>query len=84
MELIADRAGPGFADVTAANNRISSNFFHRLNIQRCTYSLGNGVDFQDHAIKEKLGADFDNQFYRLAYKALPEEGPGLRPSVYGC
>ena len=69
-KLIADRAGPGFADVTAANNRISSNFFHRLNTQRCTYSLGNGVDFQDHAIKERLGADFDNQFYRLAYKAL--------------
>ena len=69
-KLIADKAGPGFADVTAANNRISSNFFHRLNTQRCTYSLGNGIDFQDHSIKEKLGADFDNTFYKLAYKAL--------------
>lgn len=68
--LIAEKAGNGFADVTAANNRISSNFFHRLNTQRATYSLGNGVDFQDHDIKEKLGADFDTQFYKLAYKAL--------------
>jgi len=68
--LIKEKAGPGFADVTAANNKISSNFFHRLNTQRCTYSLGNGIDFQDHSIKEKLGADFDTQFYWLAYKAL--------------
>lgn len=69
-KLIADKAGPGFADVTSANNRISSNFFHRLNTQRCAYSLGNGIDFQEHAIKERLGADFDNTFYKLAYKAL--------------
>lgn len=69
-KLISERGGNGFIDATAANNRISSNFFHRLNTQRCAYSLGNGVDFQDHSIKKKLGDDFDNQFYRLAYKAL--------------
>lgn len=34
-------------DFTASNNRIASNFFHRLNNQRCTYSLGNGITFAD-------------------------------------
>ena len=27
-------------DFTSANNRIASNFFHRLTTQRCAYSLG--------------------------------------------
>lgn len=69
-QLIAEKAGNGFADVTAANNRISSNYFHRLNTQRCTYSLGNGISFPDSSIKDKLGPDFDKDMYSLAYKSL--------------
>ena len=68
--FIAEHSGSGLVNVTAANNRISSNFFHRLNTQRATYSLGNGVDFDKEGIKEKLGPHFDREFYRLAYKAL--------------
>lgn len=68
--LISEKAGPGFADVTSANNKITSNFFHRLNTQRCTYSLGNGVDFQDKEVKKRLGDSFDNVFYDIAYYAL--------------
>jgi len=68
--FIAEHSGSGLVNVTAANNRISSNFFHRLNVQRCTYSLGNGVDFTDETIKPRLGEHFDRDFYRLAYYAL--------------
>ena len=69
-KFIAEHSGSDLVNATAANNRISSNFFHRLNTQRCTYSLGNGVDFPDETVKPRLGPYFDRDFYRLAYNAL--------------
>lgn len=63
-------AGTSIEDFTASNNKIPSNFFHRLNTQRCTYSLGNGVTFQNSDIKDKLGDDFDTKLWDLGYKAL--------------
>lgn len=85
-KFIAEHSGSDLVNATAANNRISSNFFHRLNTQRCTYSLGNGVSFSDNIreetdpatgeqitvdeTKERLGKHFDRDFYRLAYNAL--------------
>lgn len=75
--------GQKVVDFTAANNRLASNFFHRLNTDRCSYSLGNGVSFtrtkkrrEDGAektvdlTKEALGTDFDNILYDAAYLAL--------------
>jgi len=74
--------GREIADPTASNNRIASNFFHRLLSQRVTYSLGNGVSFTDHIrkdvdeegntirideTKERLGDDFDTTFFFVAY-----------------
>ena len=59
-------------DYTASNNRLANNLFHRLNTQRRTYSLGNGVSFTNteevvengvkrrrDITKEFLGTDFD-------------------------
>lgn len=84
-KFIAEHAASEFVNATAANNRISSNFFHRLNTQRCTYLLGNGVSFVNHITettnddgnvvqidetKRRLGPRFDRDFYRLAYCAL--------------
>ena len=37
--------GSQVVDFTASNAKIASNFFHRLNTQRVTYLLGNGVFF---------------------------------------
>ena len=83
--FIAEHSDSGLVNVTAANNRISSNFFHRLNVQRCAYLLGNGVFFKDHIVEDRdergdvvnvdttklrLGPRFDRDFYRLAYYAL--------------
>ena len=45
VRRIFSLAGAAVEDFTASNNRIPSNFFRRLNRQRCAYSLGNGVTF---------------------------------------
>ena len=62
--------GMEIQDFTASNNKIASNFFHRLNTQRNTYSLGNGVTFSKSDIKGKFGKKFDTKLYNAAYKAL--------------
>lgn len=57
-------------DTISSNHHIASNFFHRLNTQRCTYSLGNGVTFDETGVKDKLGIKFDANLSDAAYKAL--------------
>ena len=70
-------------DYTASNNRLANNLYHRLNTQRRTYSLGNGVSFtnteevvengvkhQRDITKEFLGTDFDTMLDTAAYLAL--------------
>jgi len=85
VKMIFTMTGSPVEDFTASNNKIASNFFHRLNTQRCTYLLGNGVSFTDHKItktnsegltttidetKELLGVKFDTDLKNLAYYAL--------------
>lgn len=63
-------------DFTASNNRLCSNFFNRLNTQRCLYSLGKGVSFVDvgesgeDRTKEALGPHFDHDIKEAGYYAL--------------
>ena len=63
-------SGAPLRDFTASNMRVASNFFHRLNTQRCAYSLGNGVSFSDPGTKRRLGPEFDTALKRLGYAAL--------------
>ena len=70
VRMIFTMTGTPIEDFTASNNKIASNFFHRLNTQRCTYLLGNGVFFNDDATKESLGDDFDTRIRDLGYYAL--------------
>lgn len=70
IRRIYSLTGKPMEDFTASNNRIASNFFRRLNVQRCTYSLGNGVTFDEDGVKEKLGDAFDTDLYDAGYKAL--------------
>lgn len=84
VKTIFNSLGMTIEDITAANNRISSNFFHRLNTQRCAYSLGNGISFSEHieqvtrdgvvsqvdTTKELLGKKFDTDVKRAGYKSL--------------
>lgn len=76
--------GRQVVDFTSANNKLASNFFHRLNTDRCAYSLGNGVSFtrQEKRMKEDgteitvdvtkelLGNRFDNALYEAGMYAL--------------
>lgn len=52
-------SGVKITDETASNMKLTSNFFARLNTQRCTYSLGNGLTFQTEGVVEKLGPAAD-------------------------
>lgn len=77
VRMIRDRTRNPMVDIAAANNRVASNFFHRLNTQRCAYSLGNGVSFARRSegtpgdgVKARLGKRFDTDLYDWAYKAL--------------
>lgn len=83
VQYLYTMTGQRVVDYTAQNNKLASNYFHRLNTQRRTYSLGNGVSFtqteeviKDGAkvtvdiTKEKLGNDFDALLDVAAYYAL--------------
>jgi hypothetical protein len=73
VRTIYSLAGAPVEDFTASNNKIASNFFHRLNSQRCTYSLGNGIHFvddPDDELKKSLGKKFDNRLFDLCYAGL--------------
>lgn len=64
--------GTKVPDFTGGQNRIASNFFHRLTTQRVAYSLGNGISFASakkecrdtDVTKEMLGNDFDTVLFR--------------------
>lgn len=77
VQKVFDITGSRLVDFTASNNKIASNFFHRLNTQRTMYSLGQGVSFIDadeaggeDATKERLGRHFGHDLRTLAYYAL--------------
>ena len=62
--------GSKVEDTTVSNHKLASGFFHRLNVQRNTYLLGNGIDFDEKGVKKKLGSQFDQIFKSAGYNAL--------------
>lgn len=84
VKVIFNLFGQSIEDFTATNNKIASNYFHRLNKQRCTYSLGNGITFASakrvkqedgsyttiDTVKDRLGNKFDTDLSKLCYKGL--------------
>lgn len=62
--------GRKLTDETASNMKLTSDFFKRLNTQRCSYSLGNGITFQDAEIKKKLGGKADKIVKDAGYYGL--------------
>lgn len=70
VKKVYDITGVSAPDTVSANNKIPSNFFHHLNNDRCSYSLGNGISFAEDGAKEALGADFDTRLNDAAYLAL--------------
>ena len=73
VQTIFTLTGSPIEDYTASNNKLSSNFFRRLNTQRNTYLLGNGISFPDDdgkTVKDALGKNFDTRLKSLGYYAL--------------
>ena len=85
IKYMYNTSGHKVVDFTASNTKICSNFFHRLNTQRNTYLLGNGVSFTDHKTtttnadgtqtvtdetKDRLGSKFDNDLKEGGYQSL--------------
>lgn len=70
VKMLYGAAGQKLVDETASNMKLTSNFFARLNVQRCTYSLGNGLTFQDKAVGKKLGANSDKVVKDAGYYGL--------------
>ena len=73
VQTLFSLTGAALVDYTATNSRIASNFFRRLNKERCMYSLGNGVFFDGkdgESVKKRLGVRFDTDTAQCAYKAL--------------
>lgn len=85
IQIMYSILGSPIEDFTASNAKITSNFFHRLNTQRCTYLLGNGVSFTEHKqtvldangvssvideTKNALGPHFDHDLKKAGYYAL--------------
>lgn len=62
--------GVKIIDTFSSNNKIASNLFHRLNTQRCSYLLGNGVFFEQEGTKKRLGKKFDKRVFDVGYNAL--------------
>ena len=70
VQKMYSMSGIAVQDYTASNNKLASNFFNRLNTQRATYSLGNGITFNGEGVKEKLGQDFDTRMMEGGRLAL--------------
>ncbi|NCC04645.1 MAG: phage portal protein [Proteobacteria bacterium] len=68
-KYIHTMTGASIVDPYAANHKIPSNMFRRLNVQRTQYSLGNGLSFQDKAVKDKFGREFDVTVQKVGYAA---------------
>jgi len=68
-KYIHTMTGASIVDPYAANHKIPSNMFRRLNVQRTQYSLGNGISFQDKAVKDKFGREFDVTVQKAGYAA---------------
>jgi len=73
-KMIHTMTGASMVDPYAANHKIPSNMFRRLNTQRNQYSLGNGVSFEKQGVKEKFGEEFDTELQKIGYAAL----------IHGC
>jgi hypothetical protein len=57
----------GNPDLISSSNRLCSNFFRRLNTQRVTYSMGNGMKFGKRDTEKKLGYNFEQTMQSAGY-----------------
>ena len=74
-KLLYTISGQAIPDNFNANHQLPSNFYNRFNVQENQHLLGNGVNFEDNTIKDKLGTkkkDFDTTIQKLGKLALTQ------------
>lgn len=74
-KLLYTMSGQAVPDNFNANHKLPSNFYNRFNMQENQYLLGNGVNFDDNDIKDKLGTQkksFDTMVQKLGKLALTQ------------
>lgn len=76
-------SGMQVPDETLSNMKLTSAFFPRLNTQRCTYSLGNGLTFSDEDTAKKLGFGADKTIKDAGYYGLAH-GVSFLYWAYDC
>lgn len=73
-KVVYDMLGNAHADHISPNHKIYSRYVFSAITEGTQYLLGNGVSFDDDAVKDKLGKEFDTIMQNLADDA----------QVYGC
>lgn len=72
-KLLYTISGKAVPDNFSAQHKLASNYYNRFNVQENQYLLGNGVNFDDDATKDKLGTGryaFDTRLQKLGKYAL--------------
>lgn len=74
-KLLYTISGKAIPDNFSAQHKLASNFYNRFNVQENQYLLGNGVNFDNEATKDKLGTGryaFDTRLQKLGKIALTQ------------
>lgn len=66
QNIVYDMIGHAHVDTVSPNHKIFSRYFFSAVTEGTQYLLGNGISFDNAAVKEKLGADFDTKMQQLA------------------
>lgn len=66
QKIIYDMQGIAHLDEVTPNHKIYSRYVFSAITEGTQYLLGNGVTFDDDAVKRKLGADIDTKLQQLA------------------
>lgn len=59
-KLVYDLQGAVHKNIFAPNHKIKTNYYQIFVMQMISYSLGNGITFDDEKIKDVLGVKFDH------------------------
>lgn len=74
-KLLYTMSGSAVPDNFSAQHKLPSNFYNRFNVQENQYLFGNGVDFNDKNLKDRLGTKqkaFDTRMQKLGKIALTQ------------
>lgn len=69
-KFVYDLNGVAHLDNFSPNAKIKQNYYFILINQAVMYTLGNGVAFDNEAVKAKLGVDFDNVLRKILTDAI--------------